>query len=175
MLSVGKHTYGHNGINIRTWTPYDGKLIIGSFCSIAASVTVQLGGNHRTNWISTYPFPVFNNVWTKSDPTIKYACSKGDVVIGNDVWIADNVTILRGVKIGDGAVIGTKTVVSKDVPPYAIVVGNPGVVKKYRFKPEQIQKLLRIKWWNWADDKINENVRLICSQQIDQFIAKFSL
>lgn len=171
MLTVGKHTYGHENINIRKWTPYDGNLIIGNFCSIAAGVTVQLGGNHRTDWVSTYPFPAFLK-WNNCDRTSKYAWSKGDVIIGNEVWIGDNVTILSGVNIGDGAVIATKSVVTKDVPSYSIVAGNPARIKKYRFTKEQINKLLQIKWWNWEDEKINEHIPLLCSNNIDAFINK---
>lgn len=174
-MTFGKYTYGIENLNIETWNSADGKLIIGCFCSIAKNVLVQLGGNHRMDWGSTYPFPAFSNKWKGVDPTLKYAWSKGDVIIGNDVWIGRNVTILSGVKIGDGAVIGCGCIVSKDIPPYAIVVGNPCEIKKYRFTPEQIEKLLKIKWWEWSDEKIDDNLNLICSHNIDEFINKHSV
>src|SRR5687768_14018519 len=117
MIAVGRSTYGHDKINVLKWVESDGHLKIGSFCSIAPGITVQLGGNHRIDWISSYPFPAFNNIWNKADPKLQCAWSKGDVIIGNDVWIGQNATILSGVQIGDGAVIGANTLVSKNIPP----------------------------------------------------------
>jgi serine acetyltransferase len=96
--------------------------------------------------------------------------SKGDVIIGNDVWVGHGVTILSGVRIGNGAVIGAHTIVSKDVAPYSIVVGNPMVTKRKRFSESQIYELEKIKWWDWSMEKINLNIELICSENIDHFI-----
>lgn len=170
-MIVGKHTYGQQYITIQTWSTDDGSLTIGNFCSIAGNVIVQLGGNHYMNWVSTFPFPAFS--WGVDQ--LKPSWSKGNVVIGNDVWIGFNATILSGVTIGDGAIIGANTTVTKNVPPYAVCVGNPGVVKKYRFTDHQIADLLKIKWWDWSDDKIKSNMSLMCSDRIDDFINKHKL
>ena len=143
-------------------------MTIGKFCAIAEGVTVLLGGNHRTDWISTFPFSV---LWPEVAGHIKgHPATRGDVVIGNDVWIGWGALILSGVKIGDGAVIGAHSVVSRDVPPYAIVCGNPAIIKKYRFDEESIQKLLAISWWNWPDEEIAEVVPMLLSQDIGAFL-----
>lgn len=147
------------------------KCRIGKFCSIAGDVQIFLGGNHRNDWITTYPFnellpDVYGNI--KGHPM-----SKGDVVIGNDVWIGNNVMIMSGVTIGDGASIGAGAVVTKDVPPYAIAAGVPAVVKKYRFPPRVIKKLLKIRWWDWPLDKIAEAVPLLQSENWQEFFEKY--
>lgn len=172
-MSIGKHTYGCEKIRVLRFTAQDGLFYIGNFCSIADGVTILLGGNHRMDWVTTYPFTYKNPPiadWTKADPNRPSAYTKGDIVVGNDVWIGFNATILSGVKIGDGAVVGACSVVTRDVPPYSIVAGNPATVRKYRFRPDQIEALLKIKWWYWDDDTINNNMDLICSTNIDDFI-----
>ncbi|MEG2869891.1 MAG: CatB-related O-acetyltransferase [Clostridium sp.] len=140
------------------------KLKIGKFCSIASGARFMLAGNqgHNHKWISAYPFnpSVFSNAKDGFQ-------RKGDTVIGNDVWIGTEAMIMSGVKIGDGAVIGTRAVVTKDVAPYTVVVGNPGKLVKKRFSEEHINKLLEIKWWDWEIDTINEALRYICSEDID--------
>ena len=170
-MSFGKYTYGRP--RIYYWSK-NTKLIIGNFCSIAENVKIYLDGNHRTDWVTTYPFGhinthVFNNFNGYGHPS-----SKGDVIIGNDVWIGDNVTIMSGVIIGDGAVIANSSHVVKNVEPYAIVGGNPAKLIKYRFSTEQIEKLLEIKWWNWDDEKINKFSPLLCNNNIDEFIMAVS-
>jgi acetyltransferase-like isoleucine patch superfamily enzyme len=145
-------------------------LMIGKFCSIAGNLNIYLGGDHRTDWVTTYPFgTIHNNIFNKFDGT-GHPKTNGDVVIGNDVWICDNVTIMSGVTIGDGAVIACNSHVVKNVEPYSIVGGNPAKLIKYRFTPEQIEKLLEIKWWNWDDDKINDFTPVLCNNNIDDFI-----
>jgi acetyltransferase-like isoleucine patch superfamily enzyme len=169
-MEVGKYTYGHKHITIAHPGSY--KVKVGKFCSIADRCEIILCGNHRVDWISTYPFghverkafPAFNG---KGCPT-----GKGDVTIGNDVWIASHVTIMSGITIGDGAVIATNSHVVKDVPPYSIVGGNPAKVLKYRFSPEHIQKLQEIQWWDWPEAKINEFSPLLCSDNLDAFFSK---
>lgn len=138
------------------------------FCSIA-NCNIYLGGNHRTDWVTTYPFGHFNkNIFDKFDG-VGHPKTNGDVIIENDVWIADNVTIMSGVKIGNGAVIANNSHVVKDVAPYSIVGGNPARLIKYRFLENIIKKLLQIKWWEWEDSKINDNLHLLCSNNMAVF------
>lgn len=164
----GKYTYGKPNVY---WENNDAKLIIGNFCSIA-KVNIYLGGNHRTDWVTTYPFGAVNkdtfNLFNVDDHG--HPSTRGDVIIGNDVWIGDNVTIMSGVTIGDGAVIACNSHVVKNVEPYSLVGGNPAKLIKYRFSQEQIDKLLEIKWWNWDNDKINKFTPLLCNNNIDEFI-----
>lgn len=172
-MSYGKGTYYINEIQTHSWGE-GSKLVVGNFCSIAENVNVYLGGNHRTDWVTTFPFGhihqhIFNNFNGVGHPT-----SKGDVIIGNDVWIGSNVTIMSGVTIGDGAVIANNSHVVKNVEPYSLVGGNPAKLIKYRFTPEQIEKLLEIKWWYWEDSKINEYTPMLCNPDIDNFIKTAS-
>jgi acetyltransferase-like isoleucine patch superfamily enzyme len=149
------------------------KLKIGKYCSIALGVDIFLGGNHRVDWVTTYPFsaPELNEIWPEAKNIIGHPATKGDVEIGNDVWIGHNATILSGVIIGDGAVIGSNAVVTKNVRPYAIVVGNPAKEIKMRFDDETIEKLLKMKWWDWPVDKIKENMGSLLSADISKFIS----
>lgn len=146
-------------------------LSIGKYCSISTQVLIFLGSEHRTDWVSTYPFPI---LWKEAGSIKGHPSSKGDVSIGNDVYIGYHVIILSGVTIGDGAVIGAGSVVTKDVPPYAIMAGNPATIIRYRFDEETIRRLLEIKWWDWPDEKVKENIHLICDDRVDAFIKKFS-
>lgn len=161
-FSIGDFTYGKPKIYAK-----NDMLSIGKFCSIADGVTIYAEGEHRWQWISSYNFsPQFQ---CKNCTT-----SKGFVAIGNDVWIADGALILSGVTIGDGAVIGARAVVTKNVAPYEIVGGNPAQHIKFRFSSKQIESLLVIKWWNWDIEKIKSNFDLILSLNIDDFIQKHS-
>ena len=166
--SIGKHTCGKP--KVLDWNT-GAKLRIGAFCSIARKVTIILSGEHRTDWVTTFPLTHhFLNSGIDGHPT-----SKGDVVIGNDVWIGHGATILSGVTIGDGAVIGAYSVVAKNVPAYCIAVGNPAKVIRQRFTDEQVQSLLKIKWWEWEDCKILDHSHLLLSDNIDDFIKEFEL
>jgi len=153
----GRHNFGN---------PYiikcAGHLSIGSFCSFGIGSKIHTGGEHPKNWISTYKFPN-EKCWKDNFAWDKHIPTKGDVVIGNDVWVGMEALILSGVTIGDGAIIGARAVVAKDVPPYAIVVGNPAQIIRYRFDEKIIAKLLELKWWDWTDEKIQANMQQICS------------
>ena len=143
------------------------KLIIGKFCQIATGVRfIMNGSNHAMNGFSTYPFKVFGQSWAEKDPM--QVVSKGNTVIGNDVWIGNCATIMQGVKIGDGAIIGTNSLVTKDVEPYTIVGGNPAKEIRKRFDDETIQMLLALKWWDWDVQKITDNLETITSGKIDK-------
>ena len=166
-MSYGKYTYGNPNLH---WTNGDAKLVVGNFCSIAGNVNIYLGGNHRTDWVTTYPFGhIHRHVFNKFNG-IGHPSTKGDVVIGNDVWIGGNVTIMSGVTIGDGVVIANNSHVVTNVEPYSLIGGNPAKLIKYRFTPEQIEKLLEIKWWYWDDAKINNYTELLCNPNIDEFL-----
>jgi len=169
---IGKHTYG---VPIVFDANKKNTLTIGDFTSISGNVLIFLDGEHRTDWISMYPPRGFNISHGKNLKTTEgHPRSKGNVTIGNDVWIAYGVTILSGVTIHDGAVVGAGAVVTKDVPAYAIVGGNPANIIKYRFSEPVIAKLLKIKWWNWDAKKIEENINTLLSPDIESFVEKFS-
>lgn len=146
------------------------RLIIGRFCSIACGAKFLLNSaNHTMNSLSTYPFPLFFEEWGLEKKDVAKAWDqKGDIVIGNDVWIGFDAVILAGVTIGDGAIIGTRAVVTKDVPPYTIAGGLPAKTIRKRFDDETILELLKIKWWNWPDEKIARNIKAIQSGSIAQ-------
>jgi acetyltransferase-like isoleucine patch superfamily enzyme len=150
-ITIGDQTYGH--LNIICFKDSD-TVRIGKYCSIASNVFIFGGGEHNTELISTFPFKNFFQNF-EIDPNVT---TKGPVIIGNDVWIGTNAIILSGISIGDGAVIGAGSVVTKDVPPYTIVAGNPAKIIKYRFTDDQIKKLLKISWWNWPLEKIIANI-----------------
>lgn len=140
------------------------KLIIGKFCQIGAGVEfVMNGANHQMNAVSTYPFYIFGS-WDQSAPSKEDLPFKGDTVVGNDVWIGQNSTILPGVHIGDGAIIGLNSVITRDVPPYTIVAGNPAKSVRKRFDDELIDLLLKLKWWDKSVEEINVLIPLLsCS------------
>jgi acetyltransferase-like isoleucine patch superfamily enzyme len=167
-MSFGKYSYGTPMIH---WTNEQASLTVGKFCSIAQNVQIYLGGNHNTNWVTTYPFGhIHQDIFPSFDGT-GHPSTKGNVTIGNDVWIGSDVTIMSGVTIGDGAVIANNSHVVKNVEPYSLVGGNPAKHIKYRFTEDQIEALLKIQWWNWEDSKMNEFVPLLCNPDIDAFIS----
>ena len=157
-VEIGDFTYGYP--IIRTWGE-NTKLKIGKFCSIGMDVRIYLGGNHRTDWLTTYPF----NVLLKDQyPGIDGECAatKGDVTIGNDVWIADNVTIMSGVTIGDGAVIANGAVVTRDIPPYSIAGGVPARTRRARMEALRLE-VNGIRWWDWPLEKLVEAIPILMS------------
>ena len=144
------------------------RLTIGKFCSIACGAKfIFTSANHKLGSLSTYPFPLFFEEWDLDKSNVTDAWdNKGDIVIGNDVWIGYEAVIMQGVTIGDGAIIGTRAVVTKDVPPYSIIGGVPAKPIRKRFSDEVISQLLEIKWWDWSDDKVKENISAIQSGNI---------
>jgi virginiamycin A acetyltransferase len=145
------------------------RLIIGKFCSIACGAKFVFNcANHTLKSLSTYTFPLFFEEWDlqKSDVATAWD-NKGDIIIGNDVWIGYDAVIMAGVKIGDGAIIGTRAVVTKDVEPYSIVGGVPAKEIRKRFAPEVIEKIKSLQWWNWPEEKIQKSLTAIQSGDID--------
>ena len=137
------------------------KLIIGKFCAIARGIEfVMNGANHRMNSVTTYPFNIMGGGWEKFAPTLDELPLKGDTVVGNDVWIGQNVTVMPGVHIGDGAIIAANSVVAKDVPAYCVAGGNPC---RERFDEELTEYLLKLRWWDWEPDKISRSMEVLCS------------
>ncbi len=146
------------------------KLRIGKFCMIASDVKfIMNGANHLTDSLSTYPFAIFENGWENAMDGKTYP-KKGDINIGNDVWIGYNATIMAGVNVGDGAIIATNSTVTKDVLPFSIVGGNPAIRIKKRFSDDTIEKLLELKWWDWNIEKITKNVHNLTGNRIDKLI-----
>lgn len=148
------------------------KLIIGKFCSIACGAKFLFNSaNHTLASLSTYPFPLFFEEWGLDKKNVAMSWdNKGDIIIGNDVWIGFEAVILAGVTIGDGAIIGTRAVVTKDVPPYTIVGGIPAKPIKKRFDEDVISDLLCVKWWNWSNEKIARNIAAIQSGCIKELV-----
>ena len=144
------------------------KLVIGKFCSIACGAKFLFNSaNHRLQSLSTYTFPLFYEEWEQEMNLTEAWDNKGDIIIGNDVWIGYDAVILAGVTIGDGAIIGTRAVVTKDVPPYTIVGGVPAKPIRKRFSDEDIALLLELKWWDWSVDKISNSIQYIQSGNIE--------
>ena len=173
IFEIGDYTYGAPKVHYDEGYPV--RLRIGKFCSIAPEVEIFLGMNHRLDWCSTYPFsspvPQVSNLWPEAADIKGFPSSHGDVTIGNDVWVGLGATVLSGVTVGDGAVLGAKSVVTGDVPPYAVAAGNPARIVKTRFDEKTIEKLLTLQWWDWPVEKIRRAVHLLCSNRIDDLAA----
>ncbi len=172
-ISVGEYTMYNDFVNDPTQFEKNNvlyhypinhdRLMIGKFCSIACGAKfIFNSANHTLSSLSTYPFPLFFEEWgLKREEVTDSWDNKGDIVIGNDVWIGYEAVIMAGVTIGDGAIIGTRAVVTKDVPPYTIVGGVPARLIRKRFPDETISKLLKIRWWDWPRERIAENISAI--------------
>lgn len=150
------------------------KLIIGSYCSIGSGVSFIMAGNqgHRYDWISSFPFFYMSEIdaFQASKDGFQKA---GDTIVGNDVWIGSEAMIMPGIKIGDGAVIGSRALVTKDVEPYSIVGGNPAKLIKKRFSDTTIEKLLEMSWWDWDENELADVVPVLCSNDIEQLYEYF--
>jgi acetyltransferase-like isoleucine patch superfamily enzyme len=163
-FDIGRHSYGEPAVRFAS---SGARLQIGQFCSLAEGVEILLGGEHRTDWITTYPFQA---MFAGGAGFRGHPATKGDVVIGNDVWIGSGALILSGVRIGDGAVIGARAVVARDVPPYTVVSGNPARAVRSRFSARQIESLMHIRWWDWPLERIVQELPLLLSGEVDRFI-----
>ena len=169
-IEIGDYTYyddpdgAHNfENNVLYHFPFVGdRLVIGKFCAIARGVKfIMNGANHKMSGISTYPFQIFGNGWEKVMPADGELPYKGDTVIGNDVWIGYDALIQPGVTVGDGAIIAARSVVVADVPPYAIVGGNPARVIRERFDADSVRRLLALAWWDRPAEWISKHLDLI--------------
>jgi chloramphenicol O-acetyltransferase type B len=185
-IIVGRYSYYagyYHGYSFdhcaRYLLPDDGevdKLIIGSFCSIATGVAFMMHGNqgHRTDWISTFPFFYMaprEQAFAEAEDPFRAA---GDTIIGNDVWIGSEAMIMPGVKVGHGAVIGSRAVVTRDVEPYTVVCGNPARPVRKRFSDEEIAMLLEMAWWDWPLEQIKDAVQWLCSSDIAELYRFWS-
>lgn len=177
-IIVGDYTYYDDFENVENFEKnvkylFDfvgDKLIIGKFCMIASDVKfIMNGANHMTDSLSTYPFAIFGKGWENAMEGKAYP-KKGNITIGNDVWIGYNATIMAGVTIGDGAIIATNSTVIKDVEPYSVVGGNPAKEIKKRFSKEVITKLLKLQWWNWDIQKITKNIQNLTDNEIENLV-----
>jgi acetyltransferase-like isoleucine patch superfamily enzyme len=173
-IEIGRFTYGFETVTVKQWNE-GASLNIGSFCSIAANVTIFIGGDHRTDWISTFPFGHIFQDELGGEGIKGHPATKGDVIIGNDVWIGTGVSIMTGICIGDGAVLAANANVVKDVLPYSIVGGNPAKLLKKRFDEETIKLLQKLKWWNLPLEQIKEIESELCSPPSKELINKLIL
>ena len=163
LLEIGEHTYGTPIIN--RYNGSDAKVTIGKFCSIAPNVRIITGGIHPTDRIALYPYRIkWQLPGALEDGMPK---TNGPINIGHDVWLCTGATILSGVTIGHGSVISANALVSKDVPPYSIVVGNPGKIVRRRFSEDEIVRLLELKWWDWPKNKIITNIDILNGTSVD--------
>src|SRR5918997_3183659 len=148
-----------------------GRVIIGNFASIAPDADFYVGGLHRVEWVSLYGLRAMLELPGAYEDGFTHG--RGDIIVGSDTWVTNGSTVMSGVTIGDWAVVGTKAVVAKDVRPYAVVVGNPAREIRRRFSDEQVDALLRIRWWDWPTEVVKERVDLLSSPDVDAFIARF--
>lgn len=162
---VGLGTYGIPSVH--DWDEGT-TLSIGKFCSIASNVKIFLGGQHRTDWVSSFPFPAF---MPEAAQIADFGGSRGNVIIGSDVWLCSDCTILSGVTIGHGAVIACGAVVARDVEPYAVMAGNPATLVRWRFNEEIRAQLLESAWWDWPESEIRQIVQKLCSDDLADFLA----
>jgi acetyltransferase-like isoleucine patch superfamily enzyme len=166
-FTIGAFSYGRPKVRF----PEAGrKLTLGRYCSIADRVEIFLGGNHRVEWATTYPFSALRGLWPSAPATNDHHASRGDVTIGHDVWLGSGAVILSGVTIGHGAVVAASAVVTRDVPPYAIVGGNPARVIRRRFDDATVERLLEAAWWDLPPDEVAGIIPLLQSDRIPDLL-----
>lgn len=144
-----------------------GRLVIGRYCALAREVRFLMGAAAHQMGLSTFPFPMFGGAWLNQMPAMRGRAMKGDLVIGHDVWIGYRATLLAGVTVGSGAVIAADAVVTKDVPPYAVVAGNPATVVRYRLAESERARMLAIAWWDWPVEQVTECAELLMGEDVD--------
>lgn len=182
-IQIGDYTYYDDPVDptgfekknvLFNYPEFGDSLIIGKFCSIASGTKFIMGpANHRISSVTTYPFNAFGGIWREKTPDhLSQLPFKGDIVIGNDVWFGRECVIMPGVKIGDGAIIGAYSVVTRDVEPYCVVGGNPARVIKKRFGEELTELLLRLRWWDFEQDALVEILPLLCDPDLDKVAAR---
>ncbi len=159
-IEVGRFTYGHQKVRVLQWGE-GSSLKIGAFCSLAAGLVVILGGNHRVDWGTTFPFGHIFSDELGGKEIVGHPTSKGDVLIGNDVWIGTSVTLMSGISIGSGAVVAANSNVSKDIPPYEVWGGNPARFIKKRFDDAIVERFLEIAWWDFPTQVVRECAPLL--------------
>lgn len=178
-IFIGDYTYYDDSCNpdmfeqnnvLFNYPEFGDRLIIGKFCQIASGTKFIMGcANHRTSSVTTYPFHVFGGAWAEKTPAhMSQLPFKGDIVVGNDVWIGRESVIMPGVKIGDGAIIGACSVVTKDIPPYTVAGGNPARFIKKRFDDQLIELLLELRWWDFEEEKLEEFLPLLCDPDLEK-------
>ncbi|WP_186389858.1 type B chloramphenicol O-acetyltransferase [Stappia sp. TSB10P1A] len=184
-ISVGRYSYysgyyhGHSFDDCARYLMPDrddvDRLVIGSFCSIGTGACFMMAGNqgHRMDWISTFPFFFMPEEPAFADAENAYRPA-GDTVVGNDVWIGAEAMIMPGIRIGHGAMIGSRALVTKDVPPYTIVAGNPAREIRKRFSDEEIAMLLEMAWWDWPIERIGREMHNLCSADIARLHARWT-
>ncbi len=166
-FTICPYTYGRPKVRF----PESGaRLVIGRYGSIADGVEILLGGNHRLDWATTYPFPALPRLWPQAAGMTGHDTTRGDVVIGHDVWLGSQCMVMSGVTIGHGAVVAARAVVTRDVPPYAIVAGNPARVVRLRFDEARIAALLETAWWNRPRSEIEPLIPLLLSERFDELL-----
>lgn len=170
---IGRYSWGHLTVSYRT---PGCALVVGQFCSFAYGTRVILGGEHRADFVSTYRFPAYEPFRAAFEADRRATTvTGGSVVIGNDVWIGHDALILSGATVGDGAIVGAGSVVRSTVPPYALALGNPARVAGFRFSPEQISALQRIRWWDWEESRLVEALDLMMSPDIQAFVDAYDV
>ncbi|WP_026596964.1 CatB-related O-acetyltransferase [Methylobacterium sp. 77] len=167
-FSIGNYSYGRPKVRFAEAGQH---LTIGRYCSIADKVEILLGGGHRLDWVTTYPFAAMAGLWPGVEAAADDHATRGGVTIGSDVWLGSGCLILSGVTIGHGAVVGAHAVVARDVPPYAVVAGNPARLVRSRFAPELVAGLLETAWWELDPGAIRPLVPLLQSGQVTDLIA----
>ncbi|MHB1955240.1 MAG: DapH/DapD/GlmU-related protein [Sulfobacillus sp.] len=167
-ITIGYGTYWTNPVHVEAFIDSE-RIVVGKYCSIAKGVTLMVGGNHTTETVATWPFD--NLMLKRYNPTRSYRTTK-PTVIGHDVWLGLNSTICGGVEVGNGAVVGVGAVVFEDVPPYAVAIGNPAQVVRYRFSQTTVQALQRIAWWDWPVETLRERVEWFY-RPVAEFIKQF--
>ena len=171
-FSIGAYSYGRPKVRF----PESGRrLTIGRYCSIADKVEILLGGGHRLDWATTYPFAAMEGLFPDAEAPEDYHVARGDVTIGHDVWLGSGCLILPGVTIGHGAVVAARAVVTRDVPPYAVAAGNPARAVRTRFEANTVAALLEAAWWDLPHATVSRLVPLLSSDRIDDLLAALAV